>query len=318
MKRKGISPLVAGLGLLVVLLGFGLVSGNLSVGAGPGDEADNFPDIPDNIEGEDANVDAKAQDVADSSQPNVAAPVDLYAVDGDEEFINTATTNKDGSRVSISGLSVTESFAAYYAVGNSSFYGDRDPATEGDIVDAKTVRSEGEVYTIAASGDADVSIYDNSDSDVSGGSVTVGSGETYNFEKIRARADGENIAWNVEYVYVNDTQLSNVDEWRLDGATKMDSVPEHLSDDYSVAFRLDEAGDLTAGEAPTLEEFDKIEPGQLALDMEDGNDPSGDVQVAVDDAAMFKNDAEQVEQGSEDSSDNDVGLAEQTVTVTIN
>lgn len=299
--------------IIAVAVGFVLASGGIAGFSLGGDQADG--EIPGDIVGEDANVDAKAVDAADSSSPSVAVPVDLY--DSEGEFINSATTNSDGSRQSVSGLTVGESYAAFYGVDNSTYYADRDPGTGSELIDAKTVRSNGQVHSILAGGDASVSIYDSDNSDVSAGSVTVGSGETYTFEKIRARANAEDVSWNAEYVYINDSELSGVDEWRLDGASEID-VPDKLdSTVYSHAFQLGQAGDLTAGEAPTLGAFEKIEPGQLSLDMESGQNPAGDVDVCVDDAATFKNDADQVEQGAEDQDGNDVGLSSQCVTVTV-
>lgn len=315
--RKGLGSMA--MVVLIALAGVGVFVGAQQLGllsAAGGEDTG----ISDDLLGTTADVDAKAKDVGDTSSPDVAVPVSLYQVmdDGSEEFITSGTTNSDGSRTSLTGLTVGESFASYYGVDNATYYGDRDPATESERITAEVARSEGEVNSVAAAGNIGLTVFDEDDSKLSdGGSVTVGSGDTYRFERMRVAVNAENEHYNFGNVYINDTQLSNVDEWRIDGASTMD-VPEKLSEDtYGAAFDLGEAGDLTSGESPSVPANEQLEFGQIELDMEDGADPSGDVQICTDDQALTKGDNDDIRQDVEDDSDADLGQAAQCFTVTI-
>lgn len=286
--------------------------------ADTGGEVQTQSGIPDAILGEDADVDTRAKDVEDASSVTRAVPVDIYSVNdaGDETFENSGVTNGDGSRASVSGVQVGESYSAYYGVGNSSVYADRDPSSGERLMNQKSQNSDGQVYEIVTGGNLGLSLFDEDDNSLSSG-VSVGSGETYRFEKMRVSVNTEGAAHNLEYVYINDTHLSGVDEFRIDDGEEI-AEPDKLASEFSTAFKLNEGGDLLQGEAPSIRSNEDVEFGQIELDMESGNDPSGKIEICVDDHATFKNDDDMPQNGAEDQDSNDVGLSKQCFTQTIN
>lgn len=264
--------------------------------------------VPAELKGESADVKVKATDKANESTPAVGVNVEAFAVesDGAETYLSSVTTNSDGTRKAISDYIVGDVFKVYAV--DSSYYGAVAPDQDGRIVDAKTERANLNVYGHVSTSDVTQTLYDSDGS--SSTSITIDSGETYNAEKFRVRADAEDVSYNYEYLYFNTTNIDNeLDEVRVDGATRLDSVPDKLSDDFGAAFKLGQAGDLTAGEKPSLMAFDKHEAGQIQFDMESGKNPSGEIEICSDDAALYKNSDDQIMQGGEDNNGNDVGVS---------
>lgn len=297
------------LGAVVLLVAGGVVSGSVDFSAiGEDGEAAVNPEIA----GQSADVAVRAEDVTGDTPTDVAVNADLYDSEGSD--ISTGTTNADGTRVDLTGLTAGEEYAVFFGVEDSGYYGDRQPNQGSELIDKLTVRQTGEVHDAVSTGNLETTIYDeNGDTTTS---VTVDSGETYSFDRAKVRVGAEAKTYNWDYVYINDTQLSGVDEWRIDGATEVD-VPEKLSDDYNVAFRVDKAGDLMSGGEPALSQFESASTGQIDLDMESGQNPSGDVVFSFDDSAMFKDGSGAVQQSNEDESDSDVGVGKVDATVTI-
>jgi hypothetical protein len=296
------------IGVGAILVGTGTINNPLSGATGPADDQMVNPEI----EGQSADVAVRAENVAGETPSDVSVNADLYSAEGED--ISTATTNNDGTRVDLTGLTAGENYHVFFGVEDSGYYGDRQPNTGDNLINQLTVRETGEVYQAVGTSNLETTVYDEDGSSTT--SVTVDSGETYSFDRMRVRVGAEARTHNFNYVYINDTELSGVDEWRISGATEID-VPEKLSDDYSHAFRVGEAGDLMSGEEPALSQFESAETGQIDLDMESGQDPSGDVVISVDDSAMYKDGSGDVQQGAEDESDSDVGVSAVDTTITV-
>lgn len=300
---------IAVAGLAVMAFGTGDFLG--SVGQGPSDDAEVNPEIA----GQAADIDVVAKDVADSSSPAVSAPADLYQASSGE-YVTSGTTNADGSRTTLTGLVAGDVFKVHFGAENADYYGDVAPSTEGQLVDSLVKRADGQVYETIASSNVETTFYDADGNSAT--SITIGSGETYSAERMKVRAGAESVAYNYEYLYFNTSKIdASLDDIRVDGATQVD-VPERLSSDFTHAFKVDQAGNLVAGEEPALMAYDSFDTGQIEFDMESGQDPAGTIEIVADDAATYRDVDGTVKQGHSDENDNDVGVSTVTQEITIN
>jgi hypothetical protein len=327
-NRKGVTSILWMAGIIALGVSGGLIVANSNaVNNLPGLSSPSTPggtsgfacgdapvgEITEDNCGDTRDVQMKATDRADSATPQIEVDSYLYegsdVTSGSGAFVATTTLSNSGL-TGVSGLRVGDQ---YSAVAYNDTYPYANPVTQVLGVDDRAAL---DAWTNTGSSNVGTTFFDEDDSSAT--TITINSGETYVAEGLRVSAGAEDTAYNAHVLTFNMSQISgSIDEVRVQGADAIDEPNNYASafQDTHVAF---DSGDLLAGEEPLLGAHEKMASNAIEFDMQDGQDPSGEIQVCVDDLALYQADDDSTQQGLEDDNNNDVGSSKACQKITIN
>ena len=205
---------------------------------------------------------------------------------------NDAFTNQDS-------IDVTAFDSSYYPIDSSINFNGQT-----------TVNEEIKIAEIASASDVSIEVRDDGDS---ASSVDVAAGGRETVDAVRANVDTQDVYWNAAAVYVERPDNSNVTV-DMPNAESI-AVPDSAPDSVDKAFRT---FDPVRG-ADGYSEFAEDSSSELVVEGDDSNDPSETLTVYVDDLQQYQSsDTGALAFGLEDDDENDLGLAEQSATLTVN
>lgn len=176
-----------------------------------------------------------------------------------------------------------------------------------------TVNKQIKTAPIASASDVSLEARETSGTSDNDDTVDIAAGGQATIDAVRATVDKQDLYWNPGMIYVDTPDNSNVsvDMPNANAVAVPDSAPSGVDQAF-------EAYSPSTGDN-TFEEFAQYDSSRLVLEGDDSNDPSETVTVYVDDVQANQNsETGQIEYVSEDSSGNDLGLAEQSLSITVN
>lgn len=304
MANMGIWIIAIGVLAVVGLLAFGGTGQTVFTGGnGDGDGTGTGS----NVEGRAATLSVGAENVYADNSPDVATEV--YVQNPQGEWVIEGENISASGRTDLTDGIVVDTTGEYQIVGFDSTYGSVAGAI-GKAITSEAAGLDVEVYEYSDS--VDLTLYDeNGDSlAASGNNVSLGSGETYNFEKMRIKNSAANKGFYVYGLYldlVESTNISDVSfndaELGAEGSMPLRSV---TADDYTWM--------LNAG--VMLQEYDYIDLDGFTVEADaDGTSGEAYTITVVDGAYFWSNNNDDVEFGAETdaSSAVDVGATNPTV-----
>lgn len=288
---------IAAVGVLAIAVGLfapGAVPGlDLSAaGTGPGD-GDTTTEV------KDATLNLAASPLGDSTKIGTTA----YAtVDG-----QVVTQSLSAGQFT----AWTNTFTNTETADVLAFDGTNYPiASSIDFDGSTTLNEEIKVAEIASASDVSLEVRDDGDS-IS--SVNLAAGERTTVDAVRTSVDSQDVYFNAGAVYVEEPEQAGV-EVSMPGAEEI-AVPDSAADSVDKAFRVYDPVEGTDG----FTEFAEKDTSEIVIQADEGTDPSAvDVNFTVDDIQAYQDsDTGEIQYGLEDSDDNELGLADQTVSLTV-
>jgi hypothetical protein len=290
--------------ILIGLIAVGLVAGGSAYfDVGPLSAVDG--DSPSQNGGGDTTAEAATLNLA-------ASPLGSSA----KKAVTAYATLDDGTVVSKS-LSSGQftawknTFTVAYSPTVRAFSGSYYPIAESISFDGSTVKNtEVKMAEIAAAGDLSLTFRDDGSS---ASSVTLSAGQQETLDKLRASVDTQDVYFNAGYVYVETASDSNVTV-EMPNAEAV-AVPESAPDNADAAYKTFSPA---MGEND-FTEFAEHDTGKVIVKADDSNDPSETVTFYTDDVQAYQaSDTGEIKYGVEDGSGSNLGLAEQSVSLTVN
>lgn len=291
-KRKGIGTGGIILGVAIVLVAAGFASGSLNIGQGAGDT----------VETKDATLNLAASPLGSSTKKATTA----YATFADGTVVSKSLSSGQFTAWSV--------FTNKDAVTVKAFDSDYYPIDYEVGFDGSTqLNKEIKVAEIATASDVSLEARETSGSSDNDDTVDIAAGGQATIDSLRANVDTQDLYWNPGRIYVELPSDTNV-------SVKMPNneevaVPDSAPSAVDKAFR---AYSPSTGEN-TFEEFAQYDSNQIVLEGDDSNDPSETVTFYVDDVQAYQSsETGAIQYGVEDDSDSNLGLAEQSLSVTVN
>jgi hypothetical protein len=294
MKMKGISSgtmlAVLAIGGLVVLAG----TGTLSFGDDTGDD----------VETKDATLNLKASQLGSSSGISTTG----YAVLEDDTVVTkslsasqfTAWSNTFTNQMN--NIEVGAFDSSNYPIFESVNFGGQT-----------TVNKEVKTANIASGSDVSIEARETSGSSDNDDTVDIAAGGQATISSLRASVDVQDLYWNTGLVMVDTPDNSNVSV-DMPNAEAV-AVPDYAPSGVDEAYR---AYDPSMGD-DNFEEFAEHDSSRIVLEGDDSNDPAETVTFYVDDIQAYQDsETGSIEYGAEDDSGSSLGLAEQSLDVTVN
>lgn len=294
MKMKGIGTG----GVLAILLAGGLLLGVFSGTFSFGDESGAPTEV------KDATLNLKASQLGSTS----GLGIDAYAVLDDNTVVSKTLTANQYTAWSSTFTNQMSNIDIL------AFDGSNYPIEDSVTFDGQTtVNKEIKTAQIAASGDVSIEARETSGSSDNDDALDIAAGGQSTIDSLRATVDVQDKYWNAGRIYVDTPDGSNVtvDMPNAQAVAVPDSAPSTVDKAF-------EAYDPATGE-DAFEEFAQHDSSRVVVEGDDTNDPSETVTFYVDDVQANENsNTGDIEYVVEDSSDNNLGLAEQSLAVTVN
>lgn len=283
----------------VLLLGViaGTQSGLLNIGEDPGDE-EPAPEV------KDATLNLKASQLGSTSGLSTTA----YAIFDDG---NVVTKSLSANQFTAWSNTFTNQMSDVTLLAfDSSNY----PIEESISFDGQTtVNKEIKTAQVASASDVSLEARETSGSSDNDDTLSIAAGGQATISSLRATVDIQDKYWNAGRIYVDTPDNSNVTVSMPDN--EQVAVPDSAPSAVDKAW---EAYDPSTGE-DNFEEFAEHDSNTIQVEGDDSNDPSETVTFYVDDVQANQNsETGQIEYQVEDSSDTNLGLSSQSLSVTIN
>lgn len=193
---------------------------------------------------------------------------------------------------------------------DSSYYPiDYSVAFDGSTQKNKEIK----VAEIATASDVSLEARETSGSSDNDDAVSIAAGGQATIDSLRATVDTQDLYWNAAYIYVDTPDNSNVTVDMPNNQAV--AVPDSAPSAVDKAFR---AYSPSEGQN-AFEEFAEMDSNRIVLTGDDSNDPSETVTFYVDDKQAYQSsETGEIQYGAEDDSDSNLGLAEQSLAVTVN
>lgn len=295
-KSKGVSGGVAGFAV-IALIAVGLVATgtvDLSAVGGGGDD----------VEVKDATLNLKASQLGSSSGISTTA----YATLNDGTVV-TKSLSADQFTAWSNTFNNKMSDITVQAFDSSNY-----PIAETFSFDGSTTENK-EIKTakIASASDVSLEARETSGSSDNDDAVSIAAGGQATIDSLRASVDTQDVYWNAGYIYVDTPDNSNVTVSMPNNNAV--AVPDSAPDAVDKAY---EAYSPSEGE-DSFTEFAEMDSNRIVLDGDDSNDPSETVTFYVDDKQAYQDsETGDITFGAEDDSGSNLGLAEQSLDVTVN
>lgn len=193
---------------------------------------------------------------------------------------------------------------------DSSYY----PIEESiDFSGSTQKNQEIKVAEIATASDVSLEARESSGSSDNDDAVSIAAGGQATIDSIRATVDTQDLYWNAGYIYVDTPDNSNVtvDMPNNNAVAVPDSAPSAVDKAFEAYSPATGSNDFT--------EFAEMDSNRVVLTGDDSNDPSETVTFYVDDVQAYQSsETGEIEYGAEDESGSNLGLAEQSLAVTVN
>lgn len=286
---------IGALAVLGLVLGGMYATGNLSAGdAGPS----TSPEV------KDATMNLKASQLGSSAGIDTTA----YAVLEDDTVVT-----KDLSANQYTAWSNTFT-NQMNNIEVGAFDSSNYPIFETVSFDGQTtLNNEIKTAKVASASDVTVEARETSGSSDNDDAVSVAAGGQATIDSLRATVDIQDLYWNAGYIYVDTPDNSNVtvDMPNAQAVAVPDSAPSGVDKAF-------EAYNPSMGDN-SFEEFAQHDSSRIQIEGDDSNDPDETVTFYVDDVQAYQDsDTGAIKYGAEDDSDNNLGLAEQSLDVTVN
>jgi hypothetical protein len=309
---------LAGAFLLIAAV---VASGFVASGTSTQDVANMNPVQPDSGEdtdtiasGKSAELTLAAYDETASQATQVAADMHVWETSGEESFYLGSKTGSATDRTVFSNLVTGDDYKAVA-------FNDQYPyakVVSGDV-DSETVRRNLESFEGVSTSNVGTTVYDENGDELTS-ALSLGSEEQYQMQGFQVSVNNNNVAYNPSTVTIG--YSGNISDVEMQDAQEVD-VPESAKDEVSgqnyVAFKPSSFS-ATEG-APALMGWDSVSTGSIIVTADSDGTGSGDqLDIAVQDKALFINGAQDQSWGVEDdaSSPNDVGVGVVTDSVNFN
>lgn len=296
MKTKGIGMPAALLGIVALLLGAAVFAG-----VGP---FSTTSDRGATGEVKDATLNLKASQLGSSSGISTTAYATLEdgtvvtkSLSADQFTAWTNTFNNQMSDITVQ------------AFDSSNYPIARTFSFEGSTTENLNIKTA----QVASASDVSLEARETSGSSDNDDTVNIAAGGQATLNSIRASVDVQDKYWNAGYIYVDTPDNSNVTVTMPNN--EQVAVPDSAPSSVDKAF---EAYSPSEGE-DSFTEFAEKDSNRVVMNGDDSNDPSETVTFYVDDKQAYQDsDTGDIAYGVEDSSDTNLGLAEQSLSVTVN
>jgi hypothetical protein len=274
----------------------------------PSDGADSI------ASGKSAELTLAAYDETASQATQVEADMQVWETSGSENFYLGSKTGSATDRTKFTNLVTGDD---YKAVAFNDQYPYAKTVT-GDV-DSETVRRNLETFEAVSTSNLGTTVYDENGDELST-ALSLGSEEQYQMQGFEVSVDNNNVAYNPSTVTIGYSEnISDVEMQNAQEVETPESVKDDISGDDYVSFQPSSFS-ATEG-APALMGWETAQTGSIIVTADSDGTGSGDqLDIAVQDKALFINGAQDLTWGVEDdaSSPNDVGVGVVTDSVNFN